>query len=587
MKRKEQAIEAAVLLAASSLIYAVLFGGALVYDDEIYVAADRIFNWRALFSRDYFTLTDERSFQPLVTALQLLAAGNADLLRGFGVLLHAANGVLVGALGRAAGLHPSAAFAAAVLFVLFPPATEVVAVASFHGHLIVCFATLSALLAWLSGKRGLSLAALGLGLLSKESAVVIGPLILLCELFFPSRKTRSARVWIGILAAATGLYLSFRFLVLAPPPPFELPPAASPAGTLGWYASSLAVPWPLCIERTAADSSIGAFVLWVIGAVLIFARGRAFALWVWPALALLPVLHFLPFANYSPVADRYLYAASAPLALFLCGIFYGPRGRIALAMVALLWGAGSVYRTAFFREPGRLYRQTAACAPDNPRAHALLGGWLYRVEDRAEKALSSFDKAFVHDPDMISHFSDPGLVHRQPPSYVRGMLLLRLNRAQEAAPLLLKAVLEAKSPINEAAARSKWGDALAALGRTKEAIGQQLRAQVLLPAWAMPPLKLAVLHMDPRPKLALKNAKHALERSPTDQLSARILSVKGDAHWRLKQSKKAEDAWRQSLSLVAFQPATMAALADLLEADGRGAEAESLRTEIRALLPLE
>lgn len=585
MKGKERFVEALVVLAASLLVYAVLLDGPRVYDDVIFTSPDRVLNWHALFSRDYFLFTDERSFQPLVTALQLLAAGNIDLLRCIGILLHSANGLLVAGLGRAAGLHPSAAFAAAVLFVLYPPATEAVAVVSFQGHLLASFATLGALFAWRSGKQVLAFSALALGLLSKESALAILPLIFVLELFFPSRKSYRARNGLAALTALTAAYLVYRFLILTPPEFAALPPAASPAGTFGWYLKSLAIPWPLCLERTKNDATLWPMVLWMGGAVWLLARGRAFALWIWPALALLPVLHFIPFANYSPVADRYLYAASAPLVLMLAAVFYGPRKRIILALLAVIWGGISVTRNALFREPGRLYAQTAVCAPTNPRAHALLGGWQYRVARKAGKAYASYEKAFALDPEMISHFTSPGLTHRQPPSYVRGRLLLEMNRPEKAVPLLLSAVEEASSPLPEAAARSLFGAALAAVGRFDESMREQLTAQAILPSWVMPPWRLAILHMDNNPGKALSLATLALERSPSKNITASVLSVIGDAHWRQKNSPEAEKAWRKSLSLVGIQPVTMISLVELLEGEGRSGEAEEVRVQLRLFLP--
>lgn len=484
-------LEAALLLAAAALTYALALGAPALYDDAVFLAPGRAPFWSSLFSPRYFALTGERSFQPLATALQIAAGGSAEVLRGFGVALHAANALLLAALGRRLGLAPAAAFAAGLLFVLFPPATEAVAIASFHGHLIAAGTTLAALYLWKRERPLACAAALALGLLAKESALAALPVIFLSELLDPSPEPGKVRRRFGGLLAIAAAYLGYRFWVLVPP---VAPPAvpASAVESFGWYLRLAALPWPLSLERAAPAGTWAFAALWGAVAVWSFPRPRFWFFWIWIPLALLPALHLIPFANYSPVADRYLYAAAAPWTLCLAAALYGPRSRWLLAALALAWGGASLRRVAEYRTPETLYRGAVRAAPENPRAWGLLTQELAR-NGKYNEALASFLGSPLRNSAFQTRFDAPGLSFVQPPAYVEAVLRLRLGHGEEARALL-RGLLEAETPPPaRAALLAAAGDAEELLGEFDRADRYYAEASAALPSWFIPPLKRAIL----------------------------------------------------------------------------------------------
>ena len=86
-------------------------------------------------------------------------------------------------------------------------------------------------------------------------------------------------------------------------------------------------------------------------------------------------MHLVAFANYSPVSDRYLYAASAGFCLLAAGALARPPGRYLLWVVLLGWGVLTIRRNGLYRDERGLYEASAACAPRNAQAQALLGDY--------------------------------------------------------------------------------------------------------------------------------------------------------------------------------------------------------------------
>jgi tetratricopeptide (TPR) repeat protein len=376
---------AALLAAVCALLYGMTLAAPLIYDDVTNVGGNPM--WAlpgiqvifALLSRDYFALTLERTYQPLVTLFHFLTHESQLSYRLAGLMLHALNGWLVLRLGLRLGQDRRAALLAALLFCAYPASTEAVNISSFKGHLLGFAFGLLALEAWLvyleeGASRALAAAAVlyGAALISKETALAAGLLCALAWLCLSPRRER--RTGLFVLAAVSAAFLAWRFLWLRPPPDFPEVFRYSPAASLAWYLRMLVWPWPLCLERTAGQGA------WVWAALAGYAaaawtlRRRPRELWLllWTGAASAPFLHFIAFANFSPVADRYLYLPAAGFCLLLAQI----TRRSALPVlcgVFLAWSGVTATRNGLYRSERGLFAQTAACAPFNPRAQFLFG----------------------------------------------------------------------------------------------------------------------------------------------------------------------------------------------------------------------
>ncbi len=388
----------AALAGAIALIYAPALVSPVIYDDVSHVRDNPAFRLglgeflAGLVSRDYFSFASERTYQPVVTLFHYATHSHPLLYRSFGLCLHFLNAVLLYRVAQrlTAGRRP--AIYAALLFAVFPAHTELLNFSSFKGHLFAATCILAVLLSvieYCADKVPPSLPFkicffLILGLLSKESALVAVPLSILYVVLFarpelPRLKSLAASV--GVLCAG---YLWLRFFVLTPPRAFPVRFEYSSLESLAFYLRTLAVPYPLCLERTLPSGAW--WVLWLgafAGAAVLLRRSKEclFSL-AWIPLALAPFLHLIPFSNVSPVADRYLYLPAAGLCLLLAhALGRSPRGALVLAALLALWAPIAAARNLTYRSTRALFEQTAACAPRNARAQFLLGMVCFQEKD--------------------------------------------------------------------------------------------------------------------------------------------------------------------------------------------------------------
>lgn len=493
------------LVAAAA--FAVVLPAPPAYDDQVYLVGNPFLRQapaavaRALASPDYFALTDERSWQPLVTALEAGAGGRPWPVRAAALAAWAGCGLLTASVAAALGATPPAALAAGMALTLFPAAAEALAVASFSGHVFSLLAVLGAARLFLAGSGLGAAAALAAGLLAKESAVTALPVLALLawrEGLAPGDALRRA----GPSLAAAAAYAAWRWGVLVPPPPIGATAMTFhwdlPWQALGFQLRHVAVPWPLCLERSFGDAwdleRALRFALPPAWLALVWAwradRARAAAL-LWVGAASAPVLHLVPFANLSPAADRYLLAAAAPAAVAAALWAADDRRRLAgLAAAALAFGALAFDRALLFLEPDALTAATEACAPEHPRALALRAAHLYG-RGRYDEALPRFEEAFRLAPALQAPFRDPGLFHMQGSDYVLGLAMFRAGRVAESEAYLRRAAAVAPPGPARAAALDRVGDVLLETGRPLEARAAYRAAAADLPAWAVPHAKTA------------------------------------------------------------------------------------------------
>ncbi len=183
----------ALLAALTLLAYRNSFEAELTQDSAVMLRHDpRLRGWRyfdLIFTRNYTypTSTTGGSYRPLTTLsywFNYTALRNADRPLGYHVVnaaLHIANAALV--LYLIAGLSGSlwAGAAAGALFAAHPIATEAVTNIVGRADLFAAFFTLAGLLAHIRGRRWLAWAAFAGGVLSKENAAILVPLVVLYD----------------------------------------------------------------------------------------------------------------------------------------------------------------------------------------------------------------------------------------------------------------------------------------------------------------------------------------------------------------------------------------------------------------------
>lgn len=454
------------------------------FDDWAYLTGNPLFAkpasavLAAILGRGYFAATGERTWQPLANLLNWAMLGSPAAWRLTGIALHAASALLLRGVTRRVTGSAAAGWSAAILFLLFPFSAEVVFFASWRGHELAAVSALACLLFWLDGKPKASAAALAVGLLGKESALVGPVLVVLHAAVFERAKLRARLSALAPHAAVAAVYLVWRFGVLQGPTAVEAV-RYDPVSCLGWYLRALALPWPSCLFRASSGTLPAALAaLAVYGAALWAARRRPAVLFglLWVPAALLPALHLVKFAQYSPVGDRFLYLAAGGAALAVSALLADTPARLALAVLMAFWGGALLKRNGAFRDVPQFAEDCELCAPTHPQAIAfsaqmrLTAGEYSGARARLEKAVALAPR----DPQFHDHL---------------GLALYATGYKKEA-------VSQFRLAADGGPGAEPWnnlGAALAATGRKAEAIAAYEEAVRRAPDWEKPAKSLAEL----------------------------------------------------------------------------------------------
>jgi hypothetical protein len=327
-----------------------------------------------LFDRQYFSRYNQDTYRPVATLTSMIDhrigvdprhAGHAQ-----NILWQAGTALLVFLLGRR-WLPSTAALVAGLFFAVHPGATEATLAIGYREDAVVAFLLVaSLLLTWRGtlGSRVLALLCYGLALFTKENAIVFPALLALARLTLerdgPLDRRAVARE-LAAFALVTVGYLGIRFGVMASPFTFADHAGGTYDGTLvavprifTHYLRVLVAPWPLLVlydHMFPLGASLVSQLPWLVldlafvaGAVWLARKWSVLGFGLlWFAIALAPVLHFVPMRVTA--ADRFIHvslvggaiAAGALFALAQANIYRPPLRRAlhacaALALVVLL-----------------------------------------------------------------------------------------------------------------------------------------------------------------------------------------------------------------------------------------------------------
>lgn len=425
------------LLAAVLATYASSLHNAPVWDDGPLVVDNpylrSLDGLRRLWSTDLWTASargEPSSFYRPFTMLTFwvnvaLGGGAVASLRLGNILIHTANAALLALFARKAhGARWRPAGLVALLFAVAPVCSEpVLWISGRFDLLVVTFALLALLAGRKDGPlgRALFLAAVGVGLLCKESFIGWLPVLLVDDLLVRRSAVRSlVGKYLGV-AAVAGAYLALRRLI-------ELPSLDVLAHTgvralcesfLFLVATSLRqLVWPTRLDPfrpyivpsammlTATALAIAA----IVGALVVAVRRRPDDHSL--RLALLGVTWFLvataPSAVVGPtlamVGDRYSYlpmAGLAVVAIAFAGMLEKRDVRgwllatgLGSVIVAVAWSISTSLHARAWRDDRSLAESSLESDPENPYALFWLGsdaaqhGELERADDLLARSLA-------------------------------------------------------------------------------------------------------------------------------------------------------------------------------------------------------
>ena len=453
------------LCVLTALVYSNSFRSGFVFDNRPLILQDpRVHaatteNVKLIFDHTYFWPRAEHGlYRPLTTLSYLFnyaILGNADRPAGYhwiNLLLHLCNVLLVYVLGLKLSRRMAPSAFAAALWAVHPVLTEAVTNIAGRADLLAGMSVLCGTLfylksraaggamrvVWLGSLMGSTL----LGMYSKESAIVIAGIIVLCELsgWKNSRSLRSLAYALLAIALPVAIMLWQRASVLANATAPEFHYLDNPLIGASFLVSRLTAVkvlakylalflWPATLSSDYSYSQIllvhGSFLDWLacalIAAVAVGAmlqarrRPLVFFLAGFGFVCILPVSN-LVFLLGSIMAERFLYLPAIGLAGIVVMLVFalGHQAKRAwltptiLCVAIAACGARTWRRNLDWRDDLSFWRAAVATAPNSALAHRGYAAVLDETDashsDKSaaiaeiEKALAIVDRV----PDSLS-----------------------------------------------------------------------------------------------------------------------------------------------------------------------------------------
>lgn len=457
------------IAAFSFLLYVNATHGKFVYDDfKIIVDNSFIKDWQffsKIFTKDYFLISGEMSYRPLVTISYFVDYAIWGL-NSFGfhltnVILHSINTILFYLLLRIALCNSKVVLLSVFFFVTHPILVETVNAVGYREDLLSATFLLTSLLYFIKsdnllsgGDRqktrfvffyAVSLLAYLCALFSKEMAVTL-PVLLLLLGIFSEQKTWFALVkkckgiYVGYLAISL-FYVVVRFILFSNP---LLKSTYQPGGfwvnaftmikILASYIKLSFFPLDLnadYVVTRVTDAQEWPFVLsltFLIAIFIIFAllckTRNMLACWMaWFFVTLLPVMNILPIGNI--MAERYLYIPVMGFCVVKGMLIYritdrtlSPRAMpmrrtVQLVLVIFMlggYGFAIIWKNGTWRDERTLWMDTIVRSPQSYRAHCNLGN-LYIESGLVERAQKEYHIALTINPNDANIHNNLGNVY--------------------------------------------------------------------------------------------------------------------------------------------------------------------------------
>lgn len=467
-----------VIVCLSQFVYLNSLSNQFVYDDEFTIVTNYFVktwnNFPLLFNSDYFKLSGELSYRPVVT-LSYFIDYTLWKLNPFGfhltnTLLHTLNSVLLFLLLKRIFNCQTTSFLAALIFSCHPVLTEAVNAISYREDLLAATFFIAAFLLYTkisTRERSFSPAYFAsvvcylLGVFSKEMAITLPLLIFIYDIIFTKVQSLSyklTRYYTGYILA-TIFYLLMRFVVLHNPVESHV---SYPEGSifinfltmstvLASYMKLFFVPVTLCADyvipysRSLFETSFILSLLLLVAVIVItyrlfFSSKILFFSVVWFFVSLLPVLNIVPIENI--MAERYLCLPIIGFCMVIGNLLVHSQNKIGyfnkyyisvtlLVLTLAIFSFKTMKQNMVWTDQTVLWTNTARIFPNSFRAHNNLGN-IYRNAGRLDEAIVELQYALSLYNDYIDAHNNLGVTYRK-----RGMLkeaLLEYQRALQINP---------------------------------------------------------------------------------------------------------------------------------------------------------
>ncbi len=448
------------LLIFTFAVYSNSMNNDFTYDDPLVTFQSSLTRgevpWQVLFTADYFEMSFEASYRPMVTLTYMsdhfFWNFNPMGYHLTNILIHLANVVLgYYLLIRLFGFTTAAAGAA--LFGIHPGLTETVNAVAFREDSLCLMFSLGALLLLLKDRKKIepltvagSSILFAAALLSKENALIMPVAAAATVWIMKGRKAFKKRIvewfaWSGI----TIIFLIIRFVILGNPnrdPVFtyQMTPLQkilnAPVMILRMLETAL-MPVVLSADHEFTPYvsllNIHVIVGWTVlifMMVLLFKAGKK---WKWPVawflITMLPVLNVYPLTQ--PIAERFLYMPFVGIAAafgYIVSRYWMHRYvKFAVVIVLMLAASKTYVRNRDWKDNWTLFN-AAYKYPHTYRTLTNLAP-LLREQGRHEQSLALIRQAIKKSPHVAQLYSNLCLG------------LIRVGEFEEAAAAGEKALL--------------------------------------------------------------------------------------------------------------------------------------------------
>jgi tetratricopeptide (TPR) repeat protein len=434
-----------LLLGAVALTYGNTLVNSFTLDDNLYISLNpQVTNASA---RAFFTPNKVSNvYRPLTFATFALnwRLGGPEPF-GFhfvNLLLHAGATILLfmlfEMLMQGSSAATEVAFAAALIFAVHPLHTEAVSSIAGRPELLAAGFLFAAWILHLEDGQVLALACFALALLSKESAVVFLPLVLVADYARGKWKSRGryaaiaavTAVYLGVLWKAQGGRFGQASISWLDNPLASLPARWRVLNALrvGWKYAALHV-YP---AKLSCDYSFNAIPLYLDLRHTLPALAGALAVvaaWIWAVrkrhtgLILAGGIFMGAFAATANIlmptgtimGERLAYLPSAGFCLLAALAWQWLRSRQRTAALAVLttliaaFGMRTIVRNRDWKDDLSLFSAAVKAAPDSAKMHSNLGVQ-YMNEGRLDEAGPEFDAALRINPQYPDAISANGLL---------------------------------------------------------------------------------------------------------------------------------------------------------------------------------
>ena len=448
-----------LLILVSTVVYLNSLSHDFVYDDMGTIVENKNISnlsnsFSSFFTEDYFKIAGiESSYRPVATLSYFLIYAIAGLDPFYyhlaSLLLHTINVVLVYWLASLILKNQLGALIAGLMFACHPALSEAVNCIDFNDDPLAALFFLLSLIVYIrlkaeDGRSNLGgyflvLAFYFLGLLSKEMAITLPPIVVLYDLVLRDDHKHPLKInqllttlkkrayyYAGFMAVSL-FYLFLRFHVFR----IQGGSGGHSYGSLldrivflpqhmvdylkiAFFPLNLSADYVFSYPNSYLDiSNIVAFFIMVGLVVISFfvlkkSKQIFFGIW-WFLITLLPVSNIIEI--YHPLADRYMYLPLIGFCLVLSTVINDTLHRIlapkiknffvlkllSVAAILIFYASATISRNSDWKDNFTLFSKTIENSPSSATAHGGLGT-AYQLQGKYDDAIRAFKKAIELRP---------------------------------------------------------------------------------------------------------------------------------------------------------------------------------------------